>query len=204
VWALRSIVPPGWRSAVARALPDQLVADLTTRLYLRADWSRTHAIAVPGENKGYIRLNLKGRERKGIVDRELAEPLMQSVIDGLMTFNDPDGSPTIVRVARMSELANGSEYSDRLPDLVVFWGDTAASTLQRVTSPRYGDVWRNGVGSGRSGNHTDDAWAILAPARSKRRALDRSAQITDIGATACALLGADMTGLSGTSLLDAA
>ncbi len=204
VWSLRSSIPASWRSWIARALPDQVVADLTTRLYLRADWSRTRAVAVPGENKGYIRLNLKGREREGIVDAASADALTQSIVDGLLTFRDPDGSATIVRVARMSELANGHAYSDRLPDLVVFWGETAAAGLQRVTSPQYGDVWRNGVGSGRSGNHTDDAWAILAPARATRRALDRAPRITDIGATVCSLLDADTTGLSGTTLLDAA
>jgi len=204
VWSLRSSIPASWRSWIARALPDQVVADLTTRLYLRADWSRTRAIAVPGENKGYIRLNLKGREREGIVDAAAADALTQSIVDGLLTFRDPDGSATIVRVARMSELANGHAYSDRLPDLVVFWGETAAAGLQRVTSPQFGDVWRNGVGSGRSGNHTDDAWAILAPARSTRRTLDRAPRITDIGATVCSLLDADITGLSGTTLLDAA
>jgi predicted AlkP superfamily phosphohydrolase/phosphomutase len=204
VWSLRSSIPASWRSWIARALPDQLVADLTTRLYLRADWSRTPAMAVPGENKGYIRLNVKGREREGIVDAESAEAVTQSIVDGLMTFRDPDGSPTIVRVARTAELANGQAYSDRLPDLVVFWGETAAGGIQRVTSEQLGDVWRNGVGSGRSGNHTDDAWAILAPARSTRRTLERPMGITDIGATACSLFNADMTGLSGTSLLDAA
>ncbi len=203
VWSLRSSIPASWRSWIARALPDQLVADLTTRLYLRADWSKTRAIALPGENKGYIRLNLRGREREGIVDAASADSLTQSIIDGLMTFRDADGSPTVVRVARMSELANGQAYSEGLPDLVVFWGETPAVGLQRVTSQQYGDVWRNGVGSGRSGNHTDDAWAILAPGRSTRRTLDRPVRITDIGATACSLLDADVTGLSGAALLDA-
>jgi len=204
VWRLRSSIPASWRSWIARALPDRIVADLTTRLYMRADWTRTRAMAVPGENKGYVRLNLRGRERAGIVDPAAAEELANAIARGLMTFRDADGSPAIVKVERMSEMAGGRVYSDRLPDLVVFWGDSPAARLDYVASPAYGEVVRRGVGSGRSGNHTDDAWAIIVPGRSHMRALGRPLRITDIGATACSLLGADLGGLSGAALLDAA
>jgi len=204
VWTLRSSIPASWRSWIARALPDRIVADLTTRLYMRADWTRTRAIAVPGENKGYVRLNLRGRERAGIVDPAAAEELTNAIVDGLMTFRDADGSPAILNVERMSDLAGGVAYAERLPDLVVYWGDSPASRLDHVTSPTYGEVARRGVGSGRSGNHTDDAWAIVVPGRSRMRALGRPLRITDIGATACCLLGADLAGLSGASLLEAA
>lgn len=204
VWSLRSTVPAGWRAAIARALPDRIVADLTTRLYARADWSRTRAIAVPGENKGYVRLNLRGRERHGIVEPAAADALMEEIVQGLTTFRDPDGAPSIARVERMRDLTAGRSYAERLPDLVVFWGDRPAASLDRVSSPRFGEVHRRGVGSGRSGNHTDDAWAIVVPGRSRVCPLGRSARITDIGATVCRLLGADPSGLSGTSLLEVA
>jgi hypothetical protein len=49
----------------------------------------------------------------------------------------------------------------------------------------------------------DDAWAMLVPGGSKIRPLSRPARITDIGATACELLGVDVTGLSGAPLLEA-
>jgi predicted AlkP superfamily phosphohydrolase/phosphomutase len=187
---------------VARLLPDRLVADMTTRLYVRADWSRTRAMAVPGENKGYIRLNLLGRERDGIVLPAEAEELLERITRGLTTFRDPDGSATIVRVQRMSELAGGDAYAAVLPDLVITWGDESAARLQRVSSPLHGEIERHGIGSGRSGNHVDDAWAILAPGNARARELGRPATITDIGATACSLLDADVSGLSGESLLE--
>ena len=203
VWSLRSRVPASWRSWIARALPDRVVADLTTRLYMRADWATTRAMAVPGENKGYIRINLRGREREGIVDAAESHALSQEIVQGLMSFRDADGAPTIVKVERMSEIAKGRAYNDRLPDLVVFWGESPAARLDYVSSSKYGEVTRRGVGSGRSGNHTDDAWAIMVPGRSRVRELGRPTRITDIGATACFLLGADISGLSGESLLEA-
>jgi predicted AlkP superfamily phosphohydrolase/phosphomutase len=204
IWSLRSRIPANWRSSIARALPDRVAADLMTRLYARADWSRTRAIAIPGENKGYVRLNLKGREREGIVAPAAVDELTDSIVQGLMTFRDPDGSPSITTVERMRDMTEGQPYAGRLPDLVVFWGDRPAAKLDRVTSSRFGEVLRRGIGSGRSGNHTDDAWAIVLPGRSRVSSLGRAARITDIGATACRLLGADQSGLSGTSMLEVA
>jgi predicted AlkP superfamily phosphohydrolase/phosphomutase len=204
IWKLRSRIPVEWRDAVAGFLPDDLVGDLATRLYLRPDWSKTRAFAVPGENKGYVRVNLRGREREGIVDASEVDALLDEVADGLLTFRDPDGKPSISRVVRTADAAGGGTAVDRLPDLVVHWGPAPASALTRVSSPDYGDVVRHGVGSGRSGNHVDDAWALLLPGPSRVRDLGRLARITDIGATVCGRLGADATGLSGAPLLEAA
>ena len=204
IWAVRAAIPAGWRDRLARALPDAVVADLTTRFYLRRDWSRTRAIAVPGENKGYIRVNLAGRERHGIVQpREVGE-LIDTIVRGLLTFRDPDGSPTLAGVERMTAMTSDGAAVARLPDLVVHWGAYPAGRLTHVTSPMHGDVPRLGVGSGRSGNHVDDAWAVLAPGSARVRDPGRPPRITDIGATACALLGADMTALTGSPLLEAA
>lgn len=202
IWALRAAIPVHWRDHLARVLPDDLVADLTTRMYLRTDWRRTRAIAVPGENKGYVRVNLKGREREGIVDPSDVDELLDGIARGLLTFRDPDGSPAITRVDRMSEIARGGSAVDSLPDLVVHWGEAPANGLTGVASQVHGEIIRQGVGSGRSGNHVDDAWAVLVPGASRVRAIGRPARITDIGATACELLGADATGLTGTSLFE--
>jgi len=63
-------------------------------------------------------------------------------------------------------------------------------------------VIRKGVGSGRSGNHVDDAWVLVVPGASRVSDIGRAPRITDIGATACGVAGADERGLSGTSLLE--
>ncbi len=203
IWSLRARVPVKWRSWIASALPDDVAANLTTRLYLQADWSRTRAMAVPGENQGYVRLNLRGREREGCVDPVDADALLALIAEGLMTFRDPDGSPSISKIERMTDLAQRPSAAG-LPDLVVTWSDRQGASLSEVDSPRYGAVVRQGSGSGRSGNHTDDAWAIVVPGRSRGRDPGRPAGIADIGATVCSLLDADRAGLAGTSLLEPA
>lgn len=201
IWTLRSRLPSGLRNRIAGLLPDDVVADLATRLYARRDWSRTRVFEVPGENKGYLRFNLRGRERHGIVAPDEMASLTEQVTRGLLSFRDPDGSPSISRVERMSEMTDSGAAMSQLPDLVVYWGERPAANLPRVSSPQFGEVVRRGVGSGRSGNHVDDAWVIVAPERARLCDIGRAPRITDIGATACALLGATLDGLSGASLL---
>ena len=190
IWALRCGRADQERARSHRALCclTGVVADLTTRLHARMDWSRTRAFTVPGENKGYIRLNLRGRERDGIVDEADADALLTEIAAGIAGFRDPDGSPSVTRVIRMSEsLAGDVPPSPMLPDLIVAWGEAPAVPLTHVSSDRFGTVERVGGGSGRSGNHVDDAWALVVHGRALSRGLARQPRITDIGATACAL-----------------
>ncbi len=121
IWGLRAAVPPGIRAAAALALPDRLIADLTTRLHARADWSSTRAFTVAGENKGYIRLNQRGRERDGIVAETEAAGLLDTIADGLVRLvrpgrrrlrdgGDPDGGSR----GRRSGLPDASRPGRRL------------------------------------------------------------------------------------------
>ncbi len=203
IWRLRAAVPSRWRARVAGALPDAVALDLTARLELRGvDWSTTRAFAHPAENQGYIRLNLRGRERDGIVAPEEARSLMDEIAAGLATFRDLDGGPAIQSVERVAERFGGGARSDLLPDLVVRWTDRAATRLRGVRSERFGTVMRHGVGSGRSGNHTEgDAWALVVPGAS--RAVDpvRTPRLEDVAATAVALCGGDVSAMAGEPLL---
>lgn len=191
-WRLRAALPTGLRARIAAALPDRVAVALTARLESRGhDWATTPAFAHPADNQGYIRLNLRGRERDGIVAPEAADALMTDIAEGLATFRDPDGTPSVVSVERVADAFRGA-HADRLPDLVVRWSDRPATRLGHVTSERYGTVRRRGGGSGRSGNHTaGDAWALVVPGASRPRTPDRPPRLADIAATAAALVGAD-------------
>jgi predicted AlkP superfamily phosphohydrolase/phosphomutase len=204
IWRLRAAMPAGWRAQVARPIPGRAVREMFARLYMRGvDWSRTRAFALPGDHHGYVRLNLRGRERDGILEPREGDALMDEIAAGLTTFRDPDGSPSVASVERVAERITGPRV-EQLPDLVVRWSDRPSGDLTHVSSPRFGEVARQGAGSGRSGNHTDGAWAILVPAASRRRQSDGPARVIDIPATACALLGADTAGMGGTPLLEPA
>jgi predicted AlkP superfamily phosphohydrolase/phosphomutase len=204
IWRLRGKVPAEWRAAATRPLPPKVVRAITSRMHLRGvDWSRTRAFALPGDHSGYIRLNLRGREREGVVDPGEADALMDEIADGLATFTDPDGAPAVASVHRIAQhLAPGAKR-DRLPDLVVEWSDRPSLGVTGASSPRFGDVARRGAGTSRPGNHTPHAWAVVVPGHSRPAQLSRPPRITDIAATACALVGADTTGLAGEPLLEA-
>ncbi len=203
MWRLGAALSGRLRGAVAAAMPDRLALELTSRLELRGvDWSSTRAFAHPADNQGYVRLNLRGRERDGIVEEGEVDELVEQIAVGLTDFLDPDGGPAVAAVERVDERWHGSA-ADRLPDLVVRWRPTPSVALDTLHSPRFGTVRRRGHGSGRTGNHTDgDAWAILAPGAAARRELDRAPRIADIAATVAALTGSDSSGLAGEPLLE--
>jgi len=203
IWRLRAAIPPGARGAIARALPDRAALELTARLELRGiGWSQTAAFCHPADNQGYIRLNLRGRERDGIVPPGEADALLATIAEGLATFADPDGAPAVARVDRVRDHHTGARAA-QLPDLVVQWSERPATTLAGVHSACFGDVLRRGTGSGRSGNHTPgDAWAVVAPGAHAARAQNgRPARLSDVAATVAGVCGVDRDGLAGEPLL---
>ena len=202
IWRLRAALPARLRAAVANAIPDRAALELTARLELRGiDWTSTPAFAHPADNQGYIRLNLRGRERDGIVDPRRADELSEEIAAGLASFSDPDGGPAVAAVERVADHYPG-ERQDRLPDLVVRWSGRAVTSLTHVSSERFGTVRRHGTGSGRSGNHTPgDAWATVVPGDAIRREPSRPPHLVDVAATVCAVTGADSSGLPGEPLL---
>ncbi len=201
IWRLRAAVPASIRGRLAAALPRRLALELTARLELRGtDWRRTRAFAHPADNQGYVRLNLAGRERDGIVPPERAEALLAEIAAALATFRNADGSAAIESVVRAAELYPGRR-AERLPDLVVRWSADAAASAE-LASERYGTVRRRGAGSGRSGNHTaGDAWALVVASRSEHRETSRPARLVDIAATVCAVTGIEAGDLAGEPLL---
>jgi hypothetical protein len=202
IWRLRARMPMGWRLALARPLPRAAVRGLTSAMHLRGtDWATTRAFALPGDHAGYVRLNIRGREREGIVDAADAPALMDEIEAGLLSFRDPDGSPSVDGVERVADQISGSR-TEHLPDLVVRWPDRPSTGLAGVSSPDHGEIARAGVGTGRTGNHTTHGWAVLAPGASRVRDLGRAPRLTDIPATACALLDGDAAGLRGESVFE--
>ncbi|MFP5364044.1 MAG: alkaline phosphatase family protein [Thermoleophilia bacterium] len=203
IWRLRAAIPAGARGAIARALPDRVALGLTARLELRGiDWAETPAFCHPADNQGYIRLNLRGRERDGIVEPGEADALLDTIAQGLETFHDPDGEPAVARADRVRDHHAGAR-ADQLPDLVVGWSERPATTLAGVHSARFGDVLRRGSGSGRSGNHTPgDAWAVVVPGtHACAPANGRSPRLADVAATVAAVCGVERDGLAGEPLL---
>lgn len=86
-------------------------------LFKYVDWENTRAYAL---GFGGIYLNLKGREKYGIVEEgAAANSVMTVLISKLQTLKDPkDGKTTIKRVYRGSEIYSG-QHASSSPDLIV-------------------------------------------------------------------------------------
>jgi predicted AlkP superfamily phosphohydrolase/phosphomutase len=203
LWQVRAAVPTNIRAWVAQMIPDRLALELTARLELRGvQWDRTKAFMMPSDDAGYVRVNLRGRERDGIVEPHDMEPLLDQITKGLLSFRNHDGSSTIRKIWRVSELGYAGPYQNDLPDLVVQWNDQVVTPLMGVRSAQFGEISSPGWGTGRTGCHTGDAWALVVPGSSKLHMPATRPHIVDIVATVCAVLGVDRDGLCGEPLLE--
>ncbi len=200
---VRRWVPTGLRARVAEMLPDRVALGLTARLeHGHTDWGRTRAFVVTSDGAGFIRLNLQGREREGIVRPGEAEQLLAEITAGLETFGEPERGKVVRAVLRAADLDTPGPASSLLPDLVVLWAERSSVGLRRVVSPQFGEVLRAGVGSGRVGNHCEGAWACIVPSKAKRAVRwDGPVRAIDFAATACEAMGVDHVDLPGRPLL---
>jgi predicted AlkP superfamily phosphohydrolase/phosphomutase len=194
---LRSLVPLRLRTQIKHRLP-QAVQDRLTDFWRTGgmDWDRAKAFAVFGDLDGYIRVNLKGREARGIVEPgEAYEAVCEQVIEGLHTFVDADtGEPVVSAVGRREDLYPEGARSAHLPDLIVRWAASPAAQHRAVVSPRYGEIPWPTPGrhpQARSGNHLPDGFLIAAGGGLPKGMELGAAHIMDLAPTAYTLLGLD-------------
>ncbi len=86
-------------------------------LFGNVDWTRTRAYAL-GLNGLYV--NLRGREKTGIVDPQHREALVTEIAQKLLaTMDPPTGAPAITKVYRREEVYKLAGHEDIAPDLIV-------------------------------------------------------------------------------------
>ncbi|MGB9715796.1 MAG: alkaline phosphatase family protein [Thermodesulfovibrionales bacterium] len=87
------------------------------------DWTTTKVFS--GEHPATLRINLKGRDKEGIVDKKDYEDLRDYLIKELEKIKDPEtGDKLIERVYRREELYKGP-YLNTAPDLIICTKDFA-------------------------------------------------------------------------------
>jgi hypothetical protein len=192
---LREALPIRLRNEIKSRLPMVLQDRLTA--YWRTggiDWKSTPAFALASDLQGYVRINLKGREREGIVDPgDEYDNLCTTIEDGLRSFVDADsGEPLVADVGRASEIFPPGDRHPGLPDMVVRWNPNPASAHREITSGLYGSVPWPTPGkhpSGRSGNHRAEGFLVASGPSIPRGPLRNEAHIQDLLPTIHALLG---------------
>jgi len=85
------------------------------------DWSATRVYS--GEHPATLRVNLKGREKDGIVSNEEYDALRDQLIEKIEALEDPiTGEKLIEKVYKREEIYSG-EYLDLAPDLIIWSKD---------------------------------------------------------------------------------
>lgn len=165
-YRLKKALPWTWLRQVTTRLPsavnNRLVPLWSRGMY---DWSSTRFFALPVDLNGYLRVNLKGRDAKGIVEPGTEyEQLLDRLTEEFMTFRDlRNDRPVVAGVDRVDELVGvGAPHRQDLPDLVVRWTDTYAHGCPGLGTC-HGEIRldpKRPLPSGRSGNHTPHGWCV--------------------------------------------
>jgi predicted AlkP superfamily phosphohydrolase/phosphomutase len=165
---LRRLIPHSARLAFKSRLPLSLQDRLSVFWRMgRRDWSGTLAFPLTADVNGYIQINLRGREARGIVQPGAEyDALCRRIAEGLKTFVDADTNEPIVESVTLTDeyFANASRRAD-LPDLVIRWASSPAARHRRVVSPQFGAIDCPAPGkifNGRSGNHSPEACLLAA------------------------------------------
>jgi predicted AlkP superfamily phosphohydrolase/phosphomutase len=194
VFDLRRMVPEGLRTYVKRKLPALRERAYETTSYTILDWSHTRAFAYG--TFGNVVINVRGREREGIVEPEDYDAVRDEVAAALHELRGPNGETIVTAVHRREDLCYGPELS-KIPDLIVEFDDYAWLGKGSLQS-RGGSLWDQieiepGSRHTYVGSHrTEGIIALTGPSAAVGGSI--AADIADVAPTMLYLLGQPVPG----------
>ena len=157
-------------------------------MFLNVDWSRTRAYGL-GLNGLYI--NLRGRERSGIVSANARELLMEELEARLLETVDPDsGQPAVTRVYRRDDYYQDAGYIDIGPDLIVGYAKGTRCSNESALGKVGRHVLTDNTGPW-SGDHCMDHEAVPGILMTNRALKKPAAELKDLAAAILAEFGID-------------
>jgi predicted AlkP superfamily phosphohydrolase/phosphomutase len=158
---LRDHVPARLQYEANRMLGEQIQDWVVNREYTAGlEWSATPSFCVPTGGEGLIRLNLVGREKRGMLraDGAALRDYVAWLRDRMLAVKVSDtGEPLVRKFIVLSEEFPGNR-SGLLPDIALDWAPSQPVT--EVISDDTGTV-RNRLKTGRGGNHTGGSFALF-------------------------------------------
>ena len=144
LYRLKSNVPRGLvrltRQSLPAALFDPVIPLWSSRMH---DWSRTRCFSRPCDRGSFLPIDLRGRERNGIVEPGAEyDELCTRLAEGFLSFRDVEcGQPVVDSVDRADEQVGSDAPAGRwLPDLVIRLGPLRAIDLTGVRSDQHGEI----------------------------------------------------------------
>jgi predicted AlkP superfamily phosphohydrolase/phosphomutase len=147
------------------------------------------AFALPSFSEGYVRLNVRGREKDGIVDAADYEAVCREISAELHRLTDArTGKPAVKRVVRTRVGPDGPAVDGERPsdaDLIVVWEGVPIDVVDHPAAGRIGPVPFK-----RSGSHVHRGFLMAAGPGVPAGERLPEAHALDIPPTILALLGA--------------
>jgi predicted AlkP superfamily phosphohydrolase/phosphomutase len=157
---LRERLPAGLQNAIARAVP-VAVRDAVVSRQVSAghDWARTPGLALLADLNGYLRWNLRGRERRGMLAPDGPEHMryVEGLTLELLELRVETGRPLVADVRFARDDFPGPR-SQHLPDAIVRW--SGGAPVAQVRSERLGELTAL-PSTGRGGNHRPEGFCVV-------------------------------------------
>jgi predicted AlkP superfamily phosphohydrolase/phosphomutase len=163
------------------------VAGILDTTQINLDRSTRRFFEVHANNAtGGIRLNLKGREAKGIVEIDEARALLREIKDAILDVRNAETGQPIARECIMTNDLYRGPYDSYLPDMLVVWN--RAAPIRIVESARVGTV-RQDYGDFRTGDHTPFGLFMACGPGIRPALLDEKVKSVDFFSSLVSLLG---------------
>ena len=154
---------------VLQHMPPSLAARMvplwSSKMY---DWPTTTHFPLPMDLTGLLRINLRGRERDGIVAPGAEYSALCAELESFFKslHDDSTGAPVVAEVVRAyADTPLDATHRDGQPDLILKWRETRTRDVSRLVSSKLAtfrcDV-PTYVASGRSGNHLPLGWFVAS------------------------------------------
>lgn len=157
---LRDHLPAPVQHLIADAVPAAIRDWVVDRsLAGGRDWSRTPGFPLHADLNGYVRFNIRGRERDGMLDgQDAIRAYRGAVQDAFERMRNPANKAAIVaEVVNAAEVFSGPRAT-HLPDLIVRW--QPAANVLAAEIPELG-VFSGRRATGRGGNHRPEGFCVL-------------------------------------------
>jgi predicted AlkP superfamily phosphohydrolase/phosphomutase len=183
-------LPAGAKANIARFIPTRAKDYLLSRAFTSGrNWSATPALLVKSDGNGYIRLNLRGREREGMLEAQ--SPAFNSYLSALTTgfrsFQSQYGEPLVDKIVWRNAVTRGAR-SDLLPDLIITWREQPGH-VAKALSEIHGEILAKPA-YWRTGNHRSRGF-LFASSPNLTLKLPRSLEVTELAGLTQSLLSGE-------------
>jgi predicted AlkP superfamily phosphohydrolase/phosphomutase len=156
--SLLEVVPASLQNLVASRVPASVKDAVVDRSYTAGhDWAYTPAIGLRSDWSGYIRFNVRGREREGMLDDDMRRRYEDWLRQCFMSLSDAVTDESLVSEVHFTNQELSGARSPLLPDAIVTW--TPITPPSRVVSQLIGTL-DGQLTDGRRGNHRSDGFMI--------------------------------------------